>query len=224
MGRLGSRRGVARSPNGFLGTAALALLAWAAIAVDVGAQQQRAAVDLSRTVTYFIADGERGSGFRKEDRALAEWAVEAWGRQVDPAAKLVPGPEATATIRIYWVGANEGMFGEMRGRVRDGRFAADVYVHPNTDDLGADIARAARTDGLFRDAIVYLTCVHELGHAFGLQHTSAFADIMYSFQYGGDFVEYFMRFRRKLDERGDIRTASPFSAADVSRLRSLQER
>ena len=45
---------------------------------------------------------------------------------------------------------------------------------------------ACNDDKLLRDAIVYLTCLHETGHALGLQHTDAFADIMYSFQYGGD--------------------------------------
>ncbi|HET9949740.1 MAG TPA: hypothetical protein VFQ22_12520, partial [Longimicrobiales bacterium] len=63
--------------------------------------------------------------------------------------------------------------------------------------------------------------VHELGHAFGLAHTDSFADIMYSFQYGGDLVEYFMRFRRRLRSREDIRNTSPFSDADVAALRAL---
>jgi hypothetical protein len=109
----------------------------------------------------------------------------------------------------------------MRARVIDGRPAADVYVLPDTDGLGPRIALAARADPLFRDTIVYLTCVHELGHAFGLDHTRAFADIMYSFQYGGDFVAYFGRFREKLGRREDIRGASPFSAADVQAMRAL---
>ena len=108
----------------------------------------------------------------------------------------------------------DGLFGEMRERRVGGRFAADVFVHPDTDDLGLDIARQARLDPLFRDTIVFLTCVHELGHAFGLPHTRDFADIMYSFQFGGDFVAYFMRFRAKVDDFEGMRDASPFSAGD----------
>jgi hypothetical protein len=109
----------------------------------------------------------------------------------------------------------------MRAREVDGRPAADVFVHPDTDALGPDIALAARADPLFRDAVVYLTCVHELGHAFGLDHTASFADIMYSFVYGGDILAYFMRFREKLGTPEDIAAASPFSDADVRTFRAL---
>ena len=178
-------------------------------------------LDLSEPVTYFIAEGSAESGFQEGDRALAEWALEAWGRQADPPVDMVPGPETSATIRVYWVRAGAGQYGEMRRRRLEGRPTADVFVRPDTDGLGPDIARRARLDPLFRDTVVYLTCVHELGHAFGLPHTSAFADIMYSFRYGGDFVAYFMRFREQLEVWDDIGQASPFSTADGRAFKSL---
>ena len=184
-------------------------------------QQDIWRLDVSEPVKYFIAEGSAESGFQEEDRTLAEWALEAWGRQTDPPVDMVPGPEASATIRVYWVSAGAGLYGEMRRRMVDGRLAADVFVRPDTDGLGPDIAQRARLDPLFRDTVVYLTCVHELGHAFGLSHTSAFADIMYSFQYGGDFVAYFMRFREQLEVWDDIEHASPFSSADGGAFRSL---
>ena len=59
---------------------------------------------------------------------------------------------------------------------------------------------------------------HETGHALGLPHTARFADIMYSFQYGGDITEYFNRYRRLLTIRGDIRRHSGMSDADRKRL------
>ena len=134
---------------------------------------------------------------------------------------MVPGPETSATIRVYWVRAGAGLYGEMRRRLLEGRPAADVFVRPDTDGLGPDIAQRARLDPLFRNTVVYLTCVHELGHAFGLPHTNAFADIMYSFRYGGDFVAYFMRFREQLEVWDDIGQASPFSTADGRAFKSL---
>jgi predicted Zn-dependent protease len=71
---------------------------------------------------------------------------------------------------------------------------------------------------MMRDTIVYLTCLHESGHALGLRHTREFADIMYNFQFGGDIAEYFGRYRRKLTTREDIRTNSGMSPADRAHL------
>ena len=101
--------------------------------------------------------------------------------------------------------------------------AADNYAE--FQKLGAEvyIVTPGERDGdeLLRDAIVYLTCVHETGHALGLAHTAEFADIMYSFQYGGDIDEYFGRYRRMLSVRSDIRKHSGMSDADRRRLAKL---
>ena len=195
-----------------------AILAWPLAAQS---RPERTRLDVSEPLTYFIAEGSADSGFRPADRMLAEWALQAWARQSDPPLRVAPGPETTATIRLHWTSASGGRYGEMLAREIGGRTVVDVFVHPDTDGLGPEVAPIARADPLFRDTIVYLTCVHELGHAFGLPHTSAFPDIMYSFQYGGDFVAYFMRFRERLEQRDDIGDVSPFSRADVAAFRSL---
>ena len=77
---------------------------------------------------------------------------------------------------------------------------------------------ATNGDSLMRDVIVYLTCLHETGHALGLRHTDVFEDIMYSFQYGGDIPEYFGRYRRKIQSREDISKNAGMSEADRKHL------
>jgi predicted Zn-dependent protease len=112
----------------------------------------------------------------------------------------------------------------MRPLIVDGRPGAAVFIRPDVDALGQDIARRARGDVLLRDSIVYLTCLHELGHALGLTHTRDFRDIMYSFGFGGDVVEYFVRYRTQLRSRNDIAAVSGLSAADVSRIKAMYAR
>jgi hypothetical protein len=87
--------------------------------------------------------------------------------------------------------------------------------------LGDEIAGRARKDPLLRETIVYLTCLHELGHAFGLVHTRHFDDVMYFFGHGGDILEYFGRYRTRLRSRTDIAATSGLSASDERVIRSL---
>ena len=106
-------------------------------------------------------------------------------------------------------------------RAPGNRRASIVYIRPDTEALGPLIGEPARVDPLLRDSIVYLTCLHELGHALGLEHTSDFRDIMYFFGYGGDIVEYFSRYRRQLKSRDDIPSVSGLSEQDILRVRAL---
>jgi len=179
-------------------------------------------LDAAGTVTYYIGAGAPGSGYEAGDEELAVWALKAWQRAGPPGALVFePGPEQQALVRVYFVSAGFGQYGEAHALEVDGRRGAAVFIRPDTSALGEDIAALTTTDALLRDAIVYLTCLHELGHALGLRHTADFADIMYSFQFGGDIPAYFGRYRAELGARADIAQVSGLSAGDVARLGAL---
>ena len=175
-------------------------------------------------VTYFIAQGEPKSEFRQTDVELASWALRTWEKAVGGALRFEPSGEDQALVRVYWVEPTAGMYGEMRPLLVRGRRGAAVYIRPDTNALGPDIAKLAKADPLLRETIVYLTCVHELGHALGLEHTAAFADIMYFFGYGGDIPGFFTRYRRQLTSRTDIQALSGLSADDLMRARALYQK
>ena len=153
------------------------------------------------------------SGCHAGDPELAAWALGAWQAASGGALHLEAAPKmANAQIRLFWANGNSGLYGEARPITVDGLPGAEVYVLPE---------QSASADALLRDAILYLTCLHETGHALGLRHTAAFADIMYSFQFGGDIAEYFGRYRRLLETRADIRKHGGMSDADRKQLREL---
>jgi hypothetical protein len=182
------------------------------------------ALDAKDPITYFIEDGTGRTGYRSQDRELARWALEAWQRSAGKGLRFEAAPESKALIRLYWAEPTEGQYGEMQPLLVGGRRGAAVFIRPDVESLGPDIAPRARADILLRDSIVYLTCLHELGHALGLEHTRDFRDIMYFFGYGGDIVEYFGRYRRQLHSRNDIATVSGMSDADVSRIKAMYTR
>lgn len=164
----------------------------------------------------------QATGCAAGDEELAGWALAAWQRESGGAVAFRrSASEAGARIRIRWAGGGRNLYGETRAIEAGGKRGAEIYVLPEVRALSPEIAAAAGGDVLLRDAIVYLTCLHESGHALGLAHTREFTDIMYSFGYGGDVVAYFGRYRRLLRTRADIAVHSGVSENDRAALRRL---
>ena len=160
----------------------------------------------AETWRYWVQPcSEPQSGCREGDPQLAVWALQAWqdaskGRLI---FKATTDPQQ-ARIAIVWGGSRDDVYGEARPITgSDGVKRFEIHVVP-----------PEVRDELMRDAIVYLTCLHEAGHALDLEHTSNFDDIMYSFEMGGRSREYFDRYRRGLTTRDDIRKHPGLSRGD----------
>lgn len=154
----------------------------------------------------------RSTGCQAGDPELGRWALEAWQRESGGAMVLKKSPtEEHARLRLHWANGTSSLYGETEPIMVDGKRGANIFVLPSV---------APGNDPLLRETIVYLTCVHESGHAFGLAHTRNFADIMYSFQFGGDIAAYFARYRVRLKTRADIAGISGISDADRAAFRS----
>jgi hypothetical protein len=148
---------------------------------------------------------------------LAERALRTWTKASDGRVTLQRTLVRTdAKIRIVFNGAG-GNYGETRPHVD----AATGFID------GADVAIAADVpidvDPLTRQIVAYLTALHELGHALGLEHTANFNDIMYLFRQPGDGVRYFGNYRALVHSAADIggATATGLSAYDVKALMDL---
>ena len=151
-------------------------------------------------------------GCEASDQDLADWALRAWQDSSGGQLQFTKvQEERQAHIRLYWAGPLSRLYGEARPIMVEGQRGAEVYILP----------AQKMEDSLLRESIVYLTCLHETGHALGLDHTAKFQDIMYSFRYGGDIPEYFGRYRRKLKVRDDIRKNPGMSDDDRKHLAAV---
>jgi hypothetical protein len=175
-----------------------------------------AAEDYSYWIEPCPPETARTTSCEAGDPELGRWALEAWRRESGGMVALRKiDSEEHARLRLHWANGTSNLYGETEPIIVEGKRGANIYVLPSV---------APGADPLLRDAIVYLTCLHESGHALGLAHTRAFADIMYSFQYGGDITAYFGRYRMLLKTRADIPAHSGISDADRAALRVALKR
>jgi hypothetical protein len=148
---------------------------------------------------------------------LVERALATWTRAADGRFTLQrTGTRDSAGIRVRFV-TGDTTYGETAPHVdrATGRItSAEVEISSNVGE-----------DPLTTALVLYLTALHELGHAIGLPHTDDFADIMYSFRRPDDGARYFGAYRRLLRSTSDIGTASAtgLSPADVRTLRTLYD-
>ena len=145
------------------------------------------------------------------EKATATWTTAAGGRFT-----LVKAWESTAPVRVHFMPADYryGVTAPRVNRETGLLVKAEVYV-------AADAGR----DPLERQIIVYLTALHELGHALGMEHTNDITSIMYLFRQPDDGEKFFGAYRRRLKAAVDIGSpaATGLSSDDVVTLRALYD-
>lgn len=167
-----------------------------------------------RAVVFWIQKDRARERNRELVRvALATWEAATGGLLRFEESEAFP----EKGIRVFFAGGfpNFGVakpqVDEESGEIR----SADVIVV--SDPMG---------DRLQRDLVVYLTALHELGHALGLRHSDRLGEIMYGFRGPSDADLTFRRYRRKLRSAVDIGSprASGLTEADQRAIRALYVR
>jgi hypothetical protein len=150
-------------------------------------------------------------------QTLVERAMRTWTRAAEGRFTLEKIETRDAPVRVHFMAA-------------DYRYGVTA---PRLDPKTGLIVRAevgvasdAGRTPLERSIIVYLTALHELGHALGLEHTNDITTIMYLFREPGDGERFFGAYARRVKTFDDIGSeqATGLSPDDVAALRRLYDR
>jgi Matrixin len=147
------------------------------------------------------------------ERAMRTWTRAAEGRFT--LEKLPAGREAPLRVHFMAADYRYGVTSPRVDRQTGLIVRAEVAV-------AADAGRSP----LQRSIIVYLTALHELGHALGLEHTTDISTIMYLFREPGDGDRFFGAYAKRVRSLDDIGSeqATGLSPDDVTALRTLYDR